>query len=78
MPAPATVTIPMSMHIGAPAKPVVKVNDQVKVGTLIAEAGGFVSAPIYASVSGKVTKITDYLLSNGTTAHAVSSNPTER
>ncbi len=71
MPAPKTVTIPMSMHIGAPAKPVVKVGDLVKVGTLIAEAGGFVSAPIYASVSGKVTKITDYLLSSGTTVPAV-------
>ena len=71
MPAPKTVTIPMSMHIGAPAKPVVKVGDLVRVGTLIAEAGGFVSAPIYASVSGKVTKITDYLLSNGTTVPAV-------
>ena len=71
MPAPSTVTIPMSMHIGAPAKPVVKVGDLVKVGTLIAEAGGFVSAPIYASVSGKVTKITDYLLSSGTTVPAV-------
>jgi electron transport complex protein RnfC len=61
----------MSMHIGAPAKPVVKVGDLVKVGTLIAEAGGFVSAPIHASVSGKVTKITDYLLSSGTTVPAV-------
>ena len=71
MPAPSTVTIPMSMHIGAPTKPVVKVGDLVKVGTLIAEAGGFVSAPIHASVSGKVTKITDYLLSSGTTVPAV-------
>ena len=71
LPAPGTVTIPMSMHIGAPAKPVVKAGDLVKVGTLIGEAGGFVSSPIYASVSGKVTKITDYLLSNGTTVPAV-------
>ena len=68
---PKSVTIPMSMHIGAPAKPVVKAGDLVKVGTLIAEAGGFVSAPIYASVSGKVTKIVDYLLSNGSTVPAV-------
>ena len=71
MPAPKSVTIPMSMHIGAPAKPVVKAGDLVSVGTLIAEAGGFVSAPIYASVSGKVTKITEYLQSNGTTVPAV-------
>jgi len=68
---PKTVTIPMSMHIGAPAKPVVKVGDLVRVGTLIAEAGGFVSVPIHASVSGKVTKIADYLLSSGTTVPAV-------
>ena len=68
---PKTVTIPMSMHIGAPAKPVVKVGDLVQVGTLIAEPGGFVSVPVHASVSGKVTKIADYLLSNGTTVPAV-------
>lgn len=48
---------PLSQHIGAPAKPVVKRNDTVLRGQLIAEAGGFVSAPIYSSVSGKVKKI---------------------
>src|SRR5574344_1283553 len=48
---------PLSQHIGAPAKPVVAKGDVVKVGTLLAEAGGFVSAPIYSSVSGKVAKI---------------------
>ena len=68
---PKTVVLPMSMHIGAPAKPVVKVGDLVKVGTLVAEAGGAVSAPIHASVSGKVTKIADYLLSDGRTVPAV-------
>ena len=68
---PQTVTVPMSMHIGAPARPIVKVGDLVKVGTLIAEAGGAVSAPIHASVSGKVTKISDYLLSDGRTVPAV-------
>lgn len=47
----------LSQHIGAPAVPVVKRGDVVKVGTKIAEAGGFVSAPIYSSVSGKVSKI---------------------
>ena len=54
---PKTVTIPMSMHIGAPAVPIVKVGDEVKVGQKIAEAGGFVSVPVYSSVSGKVTKM---------------------
>lgn len=68
---PKTVTLPMSMHIGAPARPVVKVGDTVKVGTLVAEAGGAVSSPIYASVSGKVVKITEYLLSDGRAVPAV-------
>ncbi len=67
----STVTLPMSMHIGAPAAPIVKVGDTVKVGTLIAEAGGTVSAPIHSSVSGKVTKIIDHLLSDGKTVPAV-------
>lgn len=48
---------PLSQHIGAPAVPVVKKGDTVKRGQLIAEAGGFVSAPIYSSVSGKVLNI---------------------
>ena len=48
---PKTAVFPLSQHIGAPAKPVVQRGDKVKVGTLIAEAGGFVSAPIYSSVS---------------------------
>lgn len=47
----------MYQHIGAPANPVVAKGDVVKVGTLVAEAGGFVSAPVYSSVSGKVSKI---------------------
>ena len=65
MDCPATVTIPMSMHIGAPAKPIVKAGDLVQVGQRIADAGGFVSSPIHASVSGKVKKIDDMLASNG-------------
>lgn len=47
----------MSQHIGAPAKPVVAVGDHVLMGQKIAEAGGFVSAPIHASVSGTVKKM---------------------
>ena len=65
MPVPATVSIPVSMHIGAPAKPVVKPGDQVCVGQLIAEASGFVSANIHSSVSGTVKKIEDQLMSTG-------------
>ena len=54
---PKQAIFPLSQHIGAPAKPVVQKGDKVKVGTLIAEAGGFVSAPIFSSVSGTVFKI---------------------
>ncbi len=48
---------PLSQHIGAPAQPIVKKGDHVLTGQKIAEAGGFVSAPIYASVSGTVKAI---------------------
>lgn len=71
MPVPATVTIPMSMHTGAPAIPVVKVGDQVKVGQLIGEGIGRVSAPIHSSVSGKVKKLDEITSSNGTYIPAV-------
>ena len=48
---------PLSQHIGAPAVPIVAKGDRVLRGQKIAEAGGFVSAPIYASVSGTVKNI---------------------
>ncbi len=48
---------PLSQHIGAPAQPIVKKGDHVLTGQKIAEAGGFVSAPVYASVSGTVKAI---------------------
>ena len=63
--APKTVTIPTAMHIGKPAAPCVKVGDHVDVGTLIAAQDGFISSPVYSSVSGKVTKIADILISAG-------------
>ena len=69
--APQTVTIPMAMHIGKPAIPTVAVGDLVKVGTKIGEADGLVSANIYSSISGKVIKLVDHLLYNGSTATAV-------
>ncbi len=71
MDAPNTVTIPMAMHIGRPAIPIVKVGDEVKVGTLIGAQDGFISSPVYSSVSGRVKKISDILLSNGAKAPAV-------
>ncbi|MCR5778116.1 MAG: electron transport complex subunit RsxC [Lachnospiraceae bacterium] len=56
---------PLSQHIGAPAKPIVQKGDHVLVGQKIAEAGGFVSAPIYASVSGTVKGIEKRRLATG-------------
>ena len=55
----------VSQHIGAPAKPIVKKGDRVLVGQMIAEAGGFVSAPVYASVSGVVKGIEKRLTATG-------------
>jgi len=63
--------IPVSQHIGAPAKVVVKKNDQVKVGTILAQSGGFVSANIHSSVSGKVKKIDLITDSSGYKRNAV-------
>ncbi|MCQ2221654.1 MAG: electron transport complex subunit RsxC [Prevotella sp.] len=64
-PLPKQAIFPMSQHIGAPAKPVVQKGDKVKVGTLIAEANGFVSAPIYSSVSGTVFKVDNAIDASG-------------
>ena len=64
-PLPKQAVFPMSQHIGAPAKPVVKKGDKVKVGTLIAEAGGFISAPIHSSVSGTVFKVDNAIHASG-------------
>ena len=63
--APKQVIIPLSQHIGAPAQAVVKKGDMVKVGTLLAKAGGFVSANIHSSVSGKVNKIDNTIDASG-------------
>lgn len=68
---PDTVLLPMAQHIGAPANPVVKPGDKVYVGTLVGEAGGFVSANIHSSVSGTVKKIESYLSSQGKTCPAI-------
>ena len=71
MPPPATVTIPMSMHIGKPANCVVKVGDHVDVGDRIGESGGFVSSPVYASVSGTVKAIVPVLMFMGAQCQGV-------
>ena len=54
---PKQAVFPLSQHIGAPAVPCVQKGDTVRVGTKIAEPGGFLSASIHSSVSGKVAKI---------------------
>lgn len=62
---------PLSQHIGAPAKPIVDAGEHVLIGQKIAEAGGFVSAPIYASVSGTVKGIEPTLTTVGSVAEAI-------
>lgn len=66
LPAPAEVILPVSMHIGAPATPVVAVGDAIKLGQVVAEASGPVSAPVHASVSGTVKAIEPRPHPNGT------------
>ncbi|MFO7811196.1 MAG: hypothetical protein R6V47_07480, partial [Candidatus Delongbacteria bacterium] len=62
MAAPKVAAIHLHQHIGAPSKAIVAVGDEVRVGQPLSEAGGFVSVPVHASISGKVkaiAKITD-------------------
>ena len=62
---PQTAVFPLSQHIGAPAKAIVQKGDKVRVGQMIAEAGGFVSASIFSSVSGTVQKIDTIIDASG-------------
>lgn len=62
---PRSVVLPLSQHLGAPAKPVVNKGDVVKTGQLIARGDGFVSSSVHASVSGKVSKIDDVVDMSG-------------
>jgi electron transport complex protein RnfC len=62
---PERVVIPLSQHIGAPCKPVVTIGQDVKKGEMIGEAGGFVSASVHLSVSGKVIAIGEFLNAMG-------------
>lgn len=65
LPTPSKVCIPMQQHIGAPCEPVVKVGETVKAGQLIGDSPSPVSAPIHASISGKVTAIDEILMPFG-------------
>ena len=71
LPAPPRVTIPLSQHIGAPAELCVQKGDRVKIGQVLGEAGGFVSAPVHSSVSGTVVHIHPCLLASGVTADEI-------
>lgn len=62
---------PLSQHIGAPCKPIVQKGDHVLVGQKIAEAEGFVSSPIYSSVSGTVKDITNHRVLTGNDAMSI-------
>lgn len=62
---PKQAVFPLSQHIGAPATPLVKKGDVVKVGTKIADATGIVSAALFSSVSGKVNKIDNVVDASG-------------
>jgi len=57
VPAPKKVVIPLLQHTGAPCEPLVAVGDVVKTGQLIADSDKFITSPVHASISGKVTKI---------------------
>lgn len=71
MPIPGKVYVHLSQHIGAPAKAVVKVGEEVLAGQKIADAGGFVSIPMHAPISGKVTKIAEYPHPSGSSGTAI-------
>lgn len=62
---------PLSQHIGAPAVPAVKKGDQVLKGQKIADAGGFVSAPIYSSVSGQVKALEKHFNPTGSNVDCI-------
>lgn len=65
IPSPSKVIISMAQHIGAPCTPTVAVGDTVKIGEKIGDNEAFVSAPVHASISGKVTDIVDIMHISG-------------
>lgn len=69
-PLPKSVVIPMSQHMGAPCKCIVKKGDTVAVGQKIGDTDAFMSAPVHSSVSGTVTEIADFLLASGAVCEA--------
>jgi electron transport complex protein RnfC len=72
LPVPAQVSIPLNQHIGASPRILVEKGDMVKVGQLIAEGEGFISANIHSSVSGKVIKVNEIIDISGYKRKAIS------
>lgn len=71
MPVPAQAVIVMSQHMGPPCEALVKAGDDVKVGQVIGDTSAFLSAPVHSGVSGKVLRIDEIVMPNGTRAKAV-------
>jgi len=71
LPLPARLVVPLSQHLGAPAKAIVKAGDEVKAGQLIAEANGFISAPVHAPAAGKVVALEETLTASGRPCGAI-------
>lgn len=71
MPAPQTIILPMSQHLGVPCTPLVKVGDTVEVGQVVADSEALVSAPIHSGISGKVTAVKEVLMPGGRTTPAL-------
>ena len=62
---PEEVLLPMTMHSGSPAEPIVAAGDYVRIGQLIAKAGSGMSSPVHATVSGTVTAIEPFTQADG-------------
>ncbi|NPV11431.1 MAG: electron transport complex subunit RsxC [Ignavibacteria bacterium] len=82
LPNPVEISIPLSQHLGKESIPIVKKNDKVKIGTLIAAENGFISAPIHSPTAGIVSSITKTFLQTGFQISSIqiksdSSNETE-
>ncbi len=71
MPPPQRVVLPMQQHIGAPCSPTVKKGDHVYVGQVVGDSGGYVSAPVHASVSGTVAEVAKVMLTGDSPVEAV-------
>jgi len=71
LPVPDIVVLPMQQHMGTPCDVVVSVGDEVKIGQIVGDSDSYLSAPIHATVSGKVIRIEDYVSPMGVSSKAV-------